>query len=165
MTPRLTPSITDYIPMPSPVGELLLTAKGDSLSGIGTPLRPDWRPNNASAVLGQARIELAEYFAGTRHRFEIKLRPEGTDFQRAVWDGLLKVQFGKTATYGAVAAQVGRPSAGRAVGAAVGANPIAIIVPCHRIIGRDGSLSGYAGGLDRKVRLLAIEGITLPLEA
>lgn len=164
--------MTKCTTMPSPVGELSFTADGDALTGIlyaqhkGTsPTKADWTRDDDVPVLKQARAELAEYFAGKRERFSVKLKPEGTEFQRAVWRALLKVGFGKASTYGALAAAVGKPSAARAVGAAVGANPISIIVPCHRIIGRDGSLTGYAGGLDRKVKLLAIEGIEMPLEA
>jgi methylated-DNA-[protein]-cysteine S-methyltransferase len=114
-------------------------------------------------LLAAARTQLNEYFAGRRHEFDLPLAPEGSDFQQSVWRALLGVEFGRTASYGALAAQVGRPDAARAVGAAVGRNPIAIIIPCHRIIGADGSLTGYAGGLPRKTRLLEIEGVLVPL--
>jgi methylated-DNA-[protein]-cysteine S-methyltransferase len=108
-------------------------------------------------VLARARAQLAEYFDGRRTRFDLPLAPRGTDFQQAVWRALLAVPFGNTSTYGEIAAAIRRPSAVRAVGAAVGANPIGIVVPCHRIIGRDGTLTGYAGGLHRKAKLLALE--------
>jgi methylated-DNA-[protein]-cysteine S-methyltransferase len=108
-------------------------------------------------VLAAARTQLAEYFDGRRSDFDLPLAPRGTPFQQAVWQALLAVPFGATSTYGAIAAAIRRPKAVRAVGAAVGANPIGIVVPCHRVVGADGSLTGYAGGLDRKARLLALE--------
>lgn len=108
-------------------------------------------------MLVAARAQLAEYFRGKRTRFDLPLRPDGTAFQQSVWRALLKVPFGTTSTYGALAAAIGRPGAARAVGAAVGANPLAIVVPCHRIVGADGTLTGYAGGLARKAKLLALE--------
>lgn len=160
--------MTNYTTMPSPVGELTLTADGDALTGVwfaryrGEAVsRTDWIRNDALPVLKQARAELAEYFAGQRERFDVKLNAQGTAFQRAVWRELLKIRFGKTSTYGTLAAQIGKANASRAVGAAVGANPISIIVPCHRIIGRDGSLTGFGGGLERKTKLLQLEGAWL----
>lgn len=160
--------MTSYTTLPSPVGELTLTAEHDALTRVwfaghkgNTPLKADWRRDDNVPVLRQARAELDEYFAGKRERFSVKLDPHGTEFQRAVWRELLKVRFGKTSTYGALAAAVGKANAARAVGAAVGANPISIIVPCHRIIGRDGSLTGFGGGLDCKMLLLKIEGALL----
>jgi methylated-DNA-[protein]-cysteine S-methyltransferase len=104
-----------------------------------------------------AAVQLREYFAGTRRSFDVALDAAGTPFQRAVWDALLTVPYGRTTTYGEVAARLGRPTASRAVGAANGQNPIAIIVPCHRVIGASGALTGYAGGLDRKRLLLGLE--------
>lgn len=164
--------MTSYTTMPSPVGELTLTAHNDALTGVwfaghrgGTPVKADWNRDDHDPVLRQARAELDEYFAGKRERFSVKLDPHGTEFQRAVWRELLKVRFGRTSTYGTLAAAIGKANASRAVGAAVGANPISIIVPCHRIIGRDGSLTGFGGGLPRKIKLLAIEGIEMALDA
>jgi methylated-DNA-[protein]-cysteine S-methyltransferase len=155
-----------FTTMPSPVGELTLTADGDALTGVWfanhrgeSPRRPEWIRDDDMPVLKAARRELTEYFAGKRSRFDVKLKPEGTAFQQAVWRQLLKVGFGKTSTYGTLAAAIGKANASRAVGAAVGANPISIIVPCHRIIGRDGSLTGFGGGLDRKAKLLRLEGV------
>lgn len=159
-----------YTTMPSPVGELTLTAENGALTGVwfaghkgegGSPVKAGWTRDDAVPVLRQARAELDEYFAGKRERFDVKLQPQGTEFQRAVWRELLKVRFGRTSTYGKLAAAVGKANAARAVGAAVGANPISIIVPCHRIIGRDGSLTGFGGGLDRKTALLKLEGVLL----
>jgi methylated-DNA-[protein]-cysteine S-methyltransferase len=162
---------TLYTELASPLGTLLLTAENGALTGVHfpgqkhpRPRQPDWQRADNEPVLARARAQLAEYFEGRRTRFDLPLAPRGTPFQQAVWRALLAVPFGRTSTYGAIAAAVGRPSAVRAVGAAVGANPIAIIVPCHRIIGRDGALTGYAGGLDRKARLLALEQRAAELE-
>ncbi len=110
----------------------------------------------------ELRRQLAEYFAGERRDFELRLAPEGTPFERSVWDELRKIPFGETRSYGEIAQAIGRPSAARAVGRANGANPIPIVVPCHRVIGSDGSLTGFGGGLEAKSRLLEIEGRRLP---
>jgi methylated-DNA-[protein]-cysteine S-methyltransferase len=157
--------MTIYTLLDSPLGTLALVSDGAHLTGIHFPRRDGkphveraWQRDDSSPVLAQARAQLAEYFAGRRMRFDLPLRPQGTAFQQAVWRALLRVPFGKTSTYGALAAAIGRPTAARAVGAAVGANPLAVVVPCHRIIGADGTLTGYAGGLARKVKLLALEG-------
>jgi methylated-DNA-[protein]-cysteine S-methyltransferase len=118
---------------------------------------PEWRRDARHAPLRQAKRELAEYFGGERERFEAALAPEGTPFQRSVWKAISTVGFGKTITYADLARRAGYPGSARAAGAATGRNPISIIVPCHRIVGSDGSLTGYAGGLDRKRALLALE--------
>jgi len=156
---------TLYTEMKSTLGTLQLTAEDGALTGVhfagqahGRPRQFDWQRADDDPVLAQARLELAEYFTGRRARFDVRLAARGTPFQHAVWQALLQVPFGATSTYGAIARAIGRPSAVRAVGAAVGANPIGIVVPCHRIIGRDGTLTGYASGLDRKAKLLALEG-------
>ena len=109
------------------------------------------------APIADAEAQLVEYFAGLRRRFDLPLLPAGTDLQRQVWETLLQIPYGETWTYGQVAAAIDRPRAARPVGQAVGANPISIIVPCHRVIGGSGSLTGYGGGLWRKQRLLALE--------
>jgi methylated-DNA-[protein]-cysteine S-methyltransferase len=106
--------------------------------------------------------QLEEYFAGERREFDLTLAPEGTPFERSVWDELRRIPFGETRSYGEIARAIGRPSASRAVGRANGANPIPIVVPCHRVIGADGSLTGFGGGLEAKSRLLEIEGRRLP---
>jgi methylated-DNA-[protein]-cysteine S-methyltransferase len=106
--------------------------------------------------------QLEEYFAGERREFDLPLAPEGTPFERSVWDELRRIPFGETRSYGEIARAIGRPSASRAVGRANGANPIPIVVPCHRVIGADGSLTGFGGGLEAKSRLLEIEGRRLP---
>jgi methylated-DNA-[protein]-cysteine S-methyltransferase len=110
----------------------------------------------------EARRQLAEYFAGERREFDLVLAPAGTPFERSVWDELKKIPFGETRSYGQIARALGRPDAARAVGRANGANPIPIVVPCHRVIGADGSLTGFGGGLDVKSRLLELEGLALP---
>jgi len=150
----------------SPHGQMLLVASDAGLSGVyfdGQKYFPetpaDWKRDARHAPLEQAKRELAEYFAGKRKRFEVALSPEGTAFQRAVWKAIATVGFGKTIAYGEVAQRAGCPGSTRAAGAATGRNPIGIIVPCHRILGSNGSLTGYAGGLERKRALLALEGV------
>ena len=108
--------------------------------------------------LGDLETELHEYFAGKRETFDIPLAPKGTEFQLAVWNALLEIPYGHTVTYSEIARRIGRPSAVRAVGAANGANPIPVIIPCHRVIGSNGTLTGYGGGIERKQWLLALEG-------
>jgi len=145
-------------------GQMLLVANDAGLSGVyfdGQKYLPqvesDWRRDARHAPLRQAKRELAEYFGGGRKRFETALAPEGTPFQQAVWKAISAVGFGKTITYSELALHAGFPGSARAAGAATGRNPISIIVPCHRIVGSKGSLTGYAGGLDRKRALLALE--------
>ena len=148
----------------SPHGQMLLVAADEGLSGVYFDgqkylprVEPEWRREARHAPLRQAKRELAEYFGGERERFETALAPEGTPFQRSVWKAISTVGFGDTITYGELARRAGRPESVRAAGAATGRNPISIIVPCHRIVGSSGSLTGYAGGLDRKRALLALE--------
>lgn len=140
----------------SPLGLLTLAAAGDALVAVdfgGRPLgaAPD------HPILARARSQLLEYFAGRRTAFDVPLDPRGTAFQRAVWKELLAIPPGETVSYGALAARLGRPGAARAVGAASARNPIAVIVPCHRVVGAGGALTGYAGGVERKRWLLAHE--------
>jgi len=147
------------ITLPSPLGPLRLYARGDELAAVHLPTDaalPD-EPSRASDVLALAADQLREYFAGHRRAFDLPLGPTGTGFQQRVWTALCAIPFGQTRSYGQVAAAIGRPAASRAVGAANGRNPIAIIVPCHRVIGADGSLAGYGGGLPRKRKLLDLE--------
>jgi methylated-DNA-[protein]-cysteine S-methyltransferase len=110
----------------------------------------------------KVRRQLAEYFAGTRREFDLALAPEGTPFERSVWEALREIPFGETRSYGEIAERIGHPGAARAVGRANGANPIPIVVPCHRVIGSNGSLTGFGGGLENKSRLLELEGGALP---
>ena len=119
---------------------------------------PAWPEDPGHAVLQQTFRQLTEYFAGERSEFELPLDLTcGTDFQQSVWRALLKIQSGSTQSYGDISRQIGKPIAGRAVGAAVGKNPVSIVVPCHRVIGSNGALTGYAGGLERKTALLQLE--------
>jgi methylated-DNA-[protein]-cysteine S-methyltransferase len=148
----------------SPYGEMLLVALDEGLSGVyfegqkyHPTIAPEWRRDPHHAMLREAKRELAEYFGGERERFETALAPEGTAFQRAVWNAISSVDFGRTITYGELAQRAGCPGSARAAGAATGRNPLTIIVPCHRIVGSSGSLTGYAGGLGRKRALLAHE--------
>lgn len=154
----------------SPVGALTLKSDGAKLVSIWfeKDKRDASRPGQASgvrdAILDQTRRELDEYFAGKRKTFDVAFAPaEGTGFQRSVWKALTKIPFGQTVSYGYIAKAIGMPSAVRAVGAANGANPIPIIVPCHRVIGANGSLTGFGGGLDRKRYLLGLERGENPL--
>ena len=112
---------------------------------------------------GTARRQLQEYFEGTRRSFDLRLAPEGTAFQRRVWEELRRIPYGETISYRELAGRIGQPTAMRAVGLANGRNPIAVVVPCHRVIGADGSLTGYGGGLDRKRYLLGLERGQTPL--
>ena len=146
----------------SPIGELTLVSDGEALTGLYMDAqrhRPELPAATASddAVLATARRQLGEYFAGERREFDLPLRPAGTPFQREVWDALREIPYGETAGYGELAQRLRRPGAARAVGLANGRNPIAIVVPCHRVIGAAGSLTGYGGGLERKRYLLDLE--------
>ncbi|MGY1409019.1 MULTISPECIES: methylated-DNA--[protein]-cysteine S-methyltransferase [unclassified Luteimonas] len=153
----------------SPVGPLLLAADTQGLRAIEFrdsrhPVRrgDDWREGD-SPLLQQARTQLDEYFRGRRRSFELPLSPQGTGFQREVWMRLASIPYGQTVSYAQLASRVGRPTAMRAVGAANGRNPLPIVLPCHRVIGADGSLTGFGGGLPTKQFLLKLEG-ALPAE-
>jgi methylated-DNA-[protein]-cysteine S-methyltransferase len=155
----------------SPVGPLMLASDGRSLVGLhfdagrAAASYDDARSDPAAWPFALVREQLGEYFAGTRREFELPLDAPGTDFQRRVWSALRGIPFGATRSYGQIARSLGQPGAMRAVGLANGRNPIAIIVPCHRVIGADGSLTGFGGGLPRKRWLLAHEGVmTRPLD-
>jgi len=148
----------------SPYGQILLVANDEGLAGVyfdGQKYFPEpeksWQRHVRHALLEQTKRELGEYFGGERRHFDTALAPEGTPFQRAVWKAISTVAFGETITYSDLARLAGYPGSARAAGAATGRNPIGIIVPCHRIVGSDGSLTGYAGGLARKRALLALE--------
>jgi methylated-DNA-[protein]-cysteine S-methyltransferase len=150
----------------SPIGRLMLTSDGEALTGLymGTPSkRPDitgdWAQNGTAGPLPLVARQLKEYFAGSRRAFELPLRMQGTEFQRRVWQELIKIPYGETWSYGQLAKRIGSPNGSRAVGLANGRNPIAVIVPCHRVIGADGSLTGFGGGLPRKQWLLEHEGL------
>jgi methylated-DNA-[protein]-cysteine S-methyltransferase len=142
----------------SPLGELLLVGDGRSLTRLEMP--PWDVPAGAShdpEAFGEVEAQLGAYFAGERTDFDLPLAPAGSGFQLAVWAALRRIPYGETASYGEIAAEIGRPDAVRAVGSTNGRNPIAVIVPCHRVIGADGSLVGFGGGLPRKRLLLELE--------
>ncbi|MDI3417413.1 methylated-DNA--[protein]-cysteine S-methyltransferase [Streptomyces luteolus] len=157
---------TTHTLLDSPYGPLTLVATDGALSGLymtdqrhrppeenfGLRVAPDEAP------FAEAARQLGEYFTGDRHTFDLPLHLAGTPFQRRVWEGLSTIPYGETRTYGELAAQLGKPNASRAVGLANGKNPLGIVVPCHRVVGANGSLTGYGGGLDRKRRLLELEG-------
>jgi methylated-DNA-[protein]-cysteine S-methyltransferase len=148
-----------YAGVDSPIGALLLTSDGESLTAVhfACEPQPQWVRNDQARPLPEAARQLAEYFAGQRREFDLPMNPDGTTFQRRVWSELVKIDYGVTISYGELAARIGNPNASRAVGLANSKNPIAIIVPCHRVIGANGTLTGYAGGLDIKRKLLEIE--------
>lgn len=151
------------IEIESRLGPALLAENPDGLAGlwfVGQRHFPaasvDW-PRRASPLLQAGAEQLAEYLSGRRRQFELPLAAEGSAFARSVWQQLLAIPFGQTSTYGELATAMGRTGAARAVGLAVGRNPLSIIVPCHRVVGSDGRLTGYAGGLERKAWLLDLE--------
>ena len=146
----------------SPVGPLTLVGDGAALLGLyfdghlRTPRRTDHGPR-VDEGFDAVEKQLGEYFAGTRREFDLELAPRGTAFEKQVWALLTKIPFGETRTYGQLAAELGDPGAAQAVGNANGWNPISVVVPCHRVVGTSGGLTGYAGGLDRKRFLLSLE--------
>jgi methylated-DNA-[protein]-cysteine S-methyltransferase len=145
--------------MPSPLGRLRVIASDDGLVGVYLPDQRGVPPLDAEIVerhplLDRAVTQLGEYFAGARRTFELSLAPRGTDMQRLVWGALARIPFGARRSYGELAQAIGRPRAARAVGAANARNPLSVIVPCHRVIGATGGLTGYAGGLHAKRWLL-----------
>lgn len=150
----------EHLVIDSPIGPLMLVAEGTALVAIefGETAPPAQDSDGGSALLRAAQEQLQEYFAGRRRHFDLPLALRGTDFQRQVWSALRSIPWGSTRSYGDIARAIGRPRAVRAVGAANGANPLPIVLPCHRVIGAGGALTGYAGGLARKRRLLALEG-------
>jgi methylated-DNA-[protein]-cysteine S-methyltransferase len=160
-----------YTVVPSPVGELLLVGTRTRLRrlsflGTGTrrppaPLDPTWKREDAA--FPHVRAQLDEYFAGTRREFEVDLELIGSEWELSVWNALLAIPYGETRSYGQIAAEVCTPAAARAVGLANGRNPVALIVPCHRVIGAGGGLTGYGGGLERKRSLLDLEAGRLAL--
>lgn len=143
----------------SPVGTLALVVDAyGRLTQVKLDGQPPRAATRAAAPCAAVRRELTEYFAGERRAFSVDLEPEGTDFQRRVWRALTEIGFGEVCNYGDVARRIGKPGASRAVGQANGANPIPIVIPCHRVIASDGTIGGYSGGLAIKERLLALEG-------
>jgi len=146
------------------MGSIILAARADALIGVWFDQQkhfkgvdPDWVPNDTHPVLLKTRQQLEEYFAGRRKQFDLVTKPKGTPFQQRVWEALSQIGFGHLMSYGQVAQKLGAGRGVRAVAAAIGRNPISIIVPCHRVIAANGALTGYAGGLDRKRDLLHLE--------
>ena len=150
-----------YRTIESPIGPLTLAGRGSVLTNLRMvdqtyePSHADWSPD--SGAFADAVDQLGAYFAGELTDFDLPLDLRGTEFQQRVWEALLTIPYGQTRSYGEIAQQIGAPGAARAVGLANGHNPIAIVVPCHRVIGASGSLTGYGGGLDRKRNLLDLE--------
>jgi len=150
------------------IGELTLVAdESGAITGVEFGPRAaaaseagEARSDQATAALEVAAAQLREYLAGERTSFDLTLHPDGNEFEQLVWDELVRIPYGETASYGEIARRIGHPGAARAVGRANGRNPIAIVVPCHRVIGSDGSLTGYGGGLDLKRRLITLEAET-----
>jgi methylated-DNA-[protein]-cysteine S-methyltransferase len=147
-----------YSQVDTPIGALLATCdESGALTGLwfDRAAAPEWSRDDAA--FDALRVQLAEYFDGRRDGFDLPIAPAGTPWQRTVWDALTRIPLGTTVSYGALAVQLGRPAAARAVGAANGRNPISVVVPCHRLVGASGGLTGYAGGLSRKEWLLRHE--------
>lgn len=161
---KTTPISTQVIG--SPLGDIILAATDQGLAGVWFEAQQHlhdmtgWQPDPGHPVLCNAAAQLKAYFAGERNHFDLPLDlSHGTAFQQAIWQALLQIPYGQTTSYGALGRHIGNPAAVRAVGAAVGRNPISLIVPCHRVIGSTGALTGYAGGLQRKTALLTLEGV------
>jgi methylated-DNA-[protein]-cysteine S-methyltransferase len=153
----------NYAYLDTPIGALLIAGDAAAVQRIAFPRRgkavkpePEWQ-ESARGPVGEAVRQLREYFAGSRTGFDLPLAPEGTAFQRAVWRQLQDIPYGETISYGELARRIGNPKASRAVGSANGANPLPIVIPCHRVIAGDGSLGGFGGGLPTKQTLLTLE--------
>lgn len=165
---QAAPTNVGHVVVDSPLGELTLVSDGACVTGVYMAVhkhtdRTGWGPRTSltdhatPAVLVEAAGQLSAYFAGERTAFDLPLAPRGTDFQQRVWAALLAIPYGETTSYGELATDLGNPGASRAVGLANGRNPISIIVPCHRVVGATGQLTGYGGGIERKRTLLALE--------
>jgi len=161
--------MTRYLRFGTTLGSLIATAAGGALTGLyfenerhAPAIDPHWIEDPADRTLAQCARQVREFLERRRERFELPMAPEGTDFQLRVWGEIAAIPYGETLTYAGLARRVGAPSAARAAGAATGRNPLSIVVPCHRVVGSSGLLTGYAGGLARKQRLLEIEGVLQP---
>ena len=153
-----------YAKFVTPLGTMIATAAGGALTGLYfeggrhvPAISRTWKEDPAAAPIAECRRQIEQYLEGKRQSFDLPLAPEGTQFQRRVWIEIARIPYGETLTYAQLAARAGAPGSARAAGAATGRNPISIIVPCHRVIASNGSLTGYAGGLERKTKLLEIE--------
>ena len=156
--------MTYYTLIDSPLDPLMLVSDGEALTGLymelqkhGPEVVSDWRKDETLPLFANACEQLRAYFAGVLQAFNITLSPAGTVFQQSVWEELLRIPYGETISYGELARRLGKPGSPRAVGLANGRNPISIVVPCHRVIGASGKLTGYGGGLERKAALLDFE--------
>lgn len=161
MTETATAGVS-YIRMESPIGPLMLVADNTGLRRIGfvngrSPVRSDPQWRESVERLGETIRQLRAYFAGELQAFDLPLAPQGTPFQLSVWNRLCEIPYGETISYGELARRIGNPNASRAVGLANGSNPIPIVIPCHRVIGSNGKLTGYGGGLPIKEKLLGLE--------
>ena len=161
-----------YARLKTPLGTLIAIAAGGVVTGLhfdggrhAPVIAPEWREDPYASPLRECAEQLADYFAGKRQCFDLPVAPRGTPFQQRVWREIAKVPYGATITYAELAVRAGAPGSARAAGAATGRNPLAIVVPCHRIVGSGGALTGYAGGLPRKVGLLALEGVLVDAAA
>jgi len=157
--------MTRYARFITPLGTMIATAVGGALTSIdfvdakhATAIGEDWREDPYASPLKECAEQFSDYFAGRRQCFDLPVAPKGTEFQRRVWREIACIPYGETLTYAELAVRAGAPGSARAAGAATGRNPLAVVVPCHRVVGADGSLTGYAGGLPRKVKLLELEG-------
>jgi methylated-DNA-[protein]-cysteine S-methyltransferase len=158
--------MTRYIRFATSLGNLYATANDEGITGIyyeggrhAPPIAPDWKEDSHSPQMRECARQVRDFLDGKRKSFDLTLAPEGTPFQQRVWREIARIPFGETLSYAQLAARAGAPGSARAAGAATGRNPHSIVVPCHRVVGTDGSLTGYAGGLERKTRLLEIEGV------
>lgn len=156
--------MTMYRILSTPLGTMIAATRNGAISGLWFEeqkhfggIEEGWREDPTDPLLEKAVAQIGEYFRGERREFDLPLDDRGTAFQRSVWKDISKIAFGATTTYGALARRIGRPESSRAVGAATGRNPFSIIVPCHRVLASNGALTGYAGGIDKKRALLALE--------
>lgn len=157
--------MTRFARFATPFGDVYATATPDGLTGLyfdggrhAPPIAFDWVEQPALPLLRECSRQLADYLTGRRRDFDLPLAPRGTPFQQRVWREIAAIPYGETLTYGELARRAGAPGSARAAGAATGRNPLSIVVPCHRVVGHAGSLTGYAGGIERKERLLRLEG-------
>lgn len=158
--------MTTYLRFDTPLGPMYAVANGDALGGLyfdaarwAPPIEAHWIEDRKHPALAACAAQVAEYFAGKRRAFDLPCALEGTPFQRRVWAAIARIPFGATVSYSELAAQAGAPGASRAAGAATGRNPLTLVIPCHRVVGAHGDLTGYAGGMERKVDLLTREGV------